>query len=219
MNDQYRKNPRKLHIGWEGFFVLWPSRWPLTIRSGGVWTRYAHLTLTPKHTFISRAEAFSISLVWLVLKHWFKSCFQSGDSHWAIRLWEKTSERVQRFLSSSFPLSAPNSRPPLCSDSHSRCRSMSEHLLGRLDHSLLRTGCGPNTVSREHMVDRTGGDSDDDLLDVNQDAYAIALTLAHQMQPQQVVQGPIVMREEPLEWYVNPTSKTWCCWSRASLLE
>ena len=132
---------------------------------------------------------------------------------------KKTSERVQRFLSSSFPLSAPNSRPPLCSDSHSRCRSMSEHLLGRLDHSLLRTGCGPNTVSREHMVDRTGGDSDDDLLDVNQDAYAIALTLAHQMQPQQVVQGPIVMREEPLEWYVNPTSKTWCCWSRASLLE
>ena len=30
---------------------------------------------------------------------------------------------------------------------------------------------------------------------------------------QQVMQGPFVMREEPLEWYVNPTSKTWCCWS------
>ena len=106
MNDQYRKNPRKLLTWlWRFFFVLWPSRWPLTIRSGGVWTRYAHLTLTPKHTFISRAEAFSISLVWLVLKHWFKSCLQSGDSHWAIRLWEKNlwaSAAVLIFIISTF---------------------------------------------------------------------------------------------------------------------
>ena len=68
---------------------------------------------------------------------------------------------------------------------------MSEHLSGRLHHSLC-TGYEPNRVPIEEVVDFTGEDSDDDRSHQYQDAHAIALTLPHQLQPQQVMQGSLL---------------------------
>ena len=59
------------------------------------------------------------------------------------------------------------------------------------------------------VVDFTGGDSDDDLSNGNQDAHAIALTLPHQIQPQQVMQGFLPHEGETLRECIKPTFKTW----------
>ena len=43
----------------------------------------------------------------------------------------------------------------------------------------------------QEVVDLAGGDSDDDLSGVNKDVHVIALTLPHQIQPQEVMQGSL----------------------------
>ena len=92
----------------------------------------------------------------------------------------------------SFPLSPQTSTPPLYSHSHSHCRSMSEDLSDRLDHSQPRTRYELSRVPMKEVVDLMGKDSDDDLSYVfNQDGHAIALELRHQMQPQRVKWGSI----------------------------
>ena len=87
-----------------------------------------------------------------------------------------------------FPLKLPHCH---CVLVRLHCRSMSEHLSVRLHHSLC-TGYEPNRVPIEEVVDFTGEDSDDDRSHENQDAHAIALTLPHQLQPQQVMQGSLL---------------------------
>ena len=78
---------------------------------------------------------------------------------------------------------------------------MSQHLSGRLDHSPPRTGYEPNRVPMEEVVDLTGGDSADDLPDVNQDAHAIAHTSSSNGQGRQALQHQRGQFEVPAQQY------------------
>ena len=132
------------------------------------------------------AHAFSTSVACLAFKH-FLLC----SGHWAIRVQKRALSECSRFPSS--PLSTQTSTLPLSSLSHSHCTSMPEHLSGRLDHSPRRTGCEPNRVPMEEVVDFTGGDSDEDLSDVNQDAHAIALALLINYNLNKICRVPLLM--------------------------
>ena len=106
MNDQYRNTQGNFTLAGKVFFLSSDPRADLSQSDREACGRDTHTSPWHRstHLFLGQRPS-AISLVWFVLKHWFKSCLQSGDSHWAIRLWEENlwaSAAVLIFIISTF---------------------------------------------------------------------------------------------------------------------